>query len=85
MKKILLATALTIILGLTASAQDDGFFKWNNNYDGNERVTGIDFSLPNAHGDTNDHDVPLGDGLLILGVLGAGYSMARRNPKTDRR
>ena len=67
-------------LGFTASAQNDGFFNWNNNYyDADERLTGIDFSLPDAHGDINDHGAPLGSGLLILTALGAGYAIKCRN------
>jgi hypothetical protein len=79
MKKLLFATALIITMGLTSNAQNDGFFNWNNNYDADDRLTGIEFNLPDAHGDINDHNaVPVGSGLLILTALGAGYAVKCR-------
>ena len=79
MKKLLFATALIITMGLTSNAQNDGFFNWNNNYDADERLTGMELILPNGHGDINDHNaVPVGSGLLILTALGAGYAVKCR-------
>ena len=71
-------------MGLTSNAQNDGFFNWNNNYYADDRLTGIEFYLPDAHGDINDHNaVPVGSGLLILTALGAGYSLAIRDKRGE--
>ena len=80
MKNILLAIVLTITLGLTASAQSDAFFKWNNadNETYRDIDNGIGFALPTAHGYEYDSTAPLGSGLLILTALGAGYAIKRR-------
>ena len=79
MKKLLFTIVLLITLSVATNAQNDGFFNWNNNYDADERLTGIEFSLPNGHGDINDHNaVPVGSGLLILTALGAGYAIKCR-------
>ena len=81
MKKILFTIALVFTLSV-ANAQNDGFFKWNSNIDDNERGAGIDFYLPSAHGTGNDYNAtPLGSGIVILTVLGAGYAMSRRRKK----
>ncbi|MBR6091207.1 MAG: hypothetical protein IKQ09_00130 [Bacteroidales bacterium] len=82
MKKILFAIALIITMGLTSNAQNDGFFNWNNNYDADERLTGIEFSLPNGHGDINDHNaVPLGGGIALLTALGTAYALKKKREK----
>ena len=80
MKKFLLAIALTITLGLTASAQfnNDGFF---NDWAESDRLAGSGFSfvLPTSHGFGEDTpSAPLGSGLLVLTALGAGYAVARK-------
>ena len=79
MKKILLAAALVIAMGLGANAQRDSFFNdWQDLDNGLDRAT-IDLpALPEAHGATDDVDAPLGSGLLILTALGAGYAMKKR-------
>ena len=79
MKKLLFTIVLLITLSVATNAQNDGFFNWNNNYYADERLTGIEFNLPNGHGDINDHNaVPVGSGLLILTALGAGYAIKCR-------
>ena len=83
MKKFLFSIALTITLGLTASAQfninTDGFF---NNWDDNDdrfSDAGLSFVLPANHGFGQDTpSAPLGSGLLVLTALGAGYAVARK-------
>ena len=82
MKKILLTIALTITLGLTATAQfninTDSFF---NDWEQSDRldVGGFSFVLPSTHGfGVDTPSAPLGSGLLILGALGAGYAVAKR-------
>ena len=80
MKKILLAIALIITMGVTANAQSDGFFRSYDNNDNTNRTEGNTFVLPNAHDTNSDYDsAPLGSGLLILTALGAGYAIKRRN------
>ena len=79
MKKILFAIAFTVIMVFSANAQTDGFFKWNDRIDNNERETnGVGFSLPPEHGYNTDQTTPLGSGLIILGALGAGYAVVRK-------
>ena len=84
MKKILYTIAIIIMMVSSASAQD-GFFRGD---DGGYRTTesgtgtpGIDTPLvPNGPaGGAHDMDAaPLGSGLLILTVFGAGYAVSRR-------
>ena len=83
MKKILLATAIVLTMGLTANAQSrDGFFANYDNGYGN-RTTGdaLDIENPLGHGLTTNQDTPLGSGLLVLTALGAGYAVARKRKK----
>lgn len=78
MKKVLLSISLIIILVLGANAQNDAFFKWNDSYDDAFRsVDYYSFVLPTSHGANNDYQAPLGNGLLILTALGAGYVRKR--------
>ena len=85
MKKILLLTAIIMVLGLGASAQrgNDGFFN-NFTYDNYNRgiVEDGDLVAPD-HGFTgyaqgNGDPAPLGTGLLIMTALGAGYAVVRK-------
>ena len=83
MKKILLTIALIITMGLTANAQynSDGFF---NSWDKGDRYSNDDmnFVLPTAHGNGTDANAsPLGSGLLVLTVLGAGYALKKKLKK----
>ena len=83
MKKLLFTIALTITLSLTASAQfnNDGFFQ---NWDDSDRVSegGFSFVLPTNHGFGEDTPAaPIGSGLLILTVLGAGYALNKKHEK----
>ena len=82
MKKILLTIALTITLGLTASAQyTDGFF---NDWEQSERLMdgGFSFVLPASHGFGADTpSAPVGSGLLIFTALGAGYALKKKREK----
>ena len=86
MKKFLFSIALTITLGLTASAQfninTDAFF---NDWEQSERLDmggGFSFVLPTSHGFGEDTpSAPLGSGLLVLTALGAGYVLKKKHEK----
>ena len=80
MKKTLFTIAILMTMALSASAQSDAFFKWNNadNETYRDIDNGISFALPTAHGYEYDSEAPLGSGLLILTALGAGYAIKRR-------
>lgn len=84
MKNILLAIAFVFMMALGASAQGgraDGFFNYNENLTDRTSVYS-DVGLPNSHFTNHDHEgAPLGSGLLILTVLGAGYTVARKRKK----
>lgn len=82
MKKILFAIAIVLTISLTANAQgkNDGFFSnWDNGLNdrtGSDPVTpGIAFP---THNTEQDPQAPLGSGLLVLGVLGAGYALKKK-------
>lgn len=79
MKKIIIALAIVLSVSLTANAQSDGWFKASDG-DFNDRTEGTSpgFGLPTEHGSTADAPAPLGEGLLILTAMGAGYAIARR-------
>ena len=85
MKKILFAIAFVAMIGVGASAQkNDGFFKnWDNGMGDRTGSTISDITpvipggAPGEYG--NDQEAPLGSGLLILGVLGAGYALKRKH------
>lgn len=85
MKKILLATAFILVLGLGANAQgskSDGFFgNWDNSSTRRNDPFDVSISVPSGQapgGFENNVDAPLGSGLLILTVLGAGYAVSRK-------
>ena len=83
MKKILFAIALTITLGLTASAQSytDSFVDWTDSDTGR---TSVDWAIvfPASHfTNTDQNGAPLGSGLLVLTALGAGYVVNKRHRK----
>ena len=79
MKKILLAAALFIAMGLGANAQSDSFFNdWEDVGNGLDR-DGIEFpSLPGSHGDPDDVSAPLGSGLIVLTAMGGAYLLRKR-------
>ena len=81
MKKILFAIAFVMVMVLGASAQSDGWFKASGDDYSQRAGTSPDIALPGSHGLTNDQASPLGEGLLILTAMGAGYAIARRKRK----
>ena len=85
MKKFLFSIALTITLSFGAKAQylgmSDSFF---NDWDQSDRldVGGFSFVLPANHGFGEDTpSAPLGNGLLVLTALGAGYALKKKHEK----
>ena len=79
MKRIILTLAILMTMAICANAQSDGFFRSYCDNDYTNRTEDNYFILPNAHGTNSDYDsAPLGSGLLILTVLGAGYAISRR-------
>ncbi|MBQ6082906.1 MAG: hypothetical protein IJK92_00920 [Bacteroidales bacterium] len=77
MKKIILTISIILTLGFYASAQSDGFFSnWSDGY--SDRASS-DFFIPNIGmpdtniGVTDNSNAPLGNGLIIFSILGAGY------------
>ena len=81
MKKILFTIALVITMVFSVSAQTDGFFTDGGGDAGYRGVGGGALpGLPQGSiGEhNNDQPAPVGSGLLVLTVLGAGYAMAKK-------
>lgn len=80
MKKLLFTIALLITLSVATNAQKDGFFSWNGNDEDDiyRDVTTNGLVLPSTHGDIHDYNAPVGSGIAILTLLGAGYAIKRR-------
>lgn len=83
MRKIYLTLALVFALSLNLSAQNDGFFK-NFDDDYYNRIDdpvdiGLYFPSGMLGSNQNEPGVPVGSGLLILAVLGVGYTIRKNN------
>lgn len=83
MKKIILAIALFVALGLSANAQSDGFFSTGSNYkEYREDVWAENMPiLPGQHGSQYDfaaESAPIGSGLLLLAGMGLLYASNKR-------
>ena len=84
MKKIVFSIALTITLGLTASAQShtDSFVDWTDENSGRTLVDDWAIIFPAQHfSNTDQEGAPLGSGLLVLTALGAGYAVNKKHRK----
>lgn len=82
MKKATLAIALFLTIGLSANAQSDGFFSTWNEDSVREFSSANDLNAPTKPiGSTENEKLPLGEGLLIMSALGAGYALKKRNNK----
>ena len=81
-KLMTLVAALAICLAAQeAKAQTDGYFNSNGGNGGMEDIMPV---LPTGHGFTgNSNAAPLGDGLLVLVVLGSCYAAAKRRNRQD--
>ena len=77
MKKKILAIAMFVALGLSASAQSDGFF--TSNYSEFRDNPMGDMPAMIGHGYSMDQTAPVGNGLLILGGLALAYGMRKKN------
>lgn len=83
MKKIVLAIALVLALGLGVNAQiglSDAFLNdWAQSDMLRDGGLGLILpGLPGDHGLGGDVPAPLGSGLIILSALGVGYATLRR-------
>ena len=81
MKKLLFTIALLITLSVATNAQKDGFFSWNGNDEDDiyRDVTTSGLVLPSTHGTGVDYNsTPIGSGIAILTLLGAGYAIKCR-------
>ena len=82
MKKLLIALAIVLAVGLTANAQRDNFFNdWDDVSNGLDKINTFDNLdkgpvLP-GHGG-GDTPAPLGSGLIVLTALGAGYALTKK-------
>ena len=84
MKKFLFSIALTITLGLTATAQFNNTDAFFNDWTQSDRldIGGFSFVLPTSHGFGEDTpSAPIGSGFLILTALGAGYALKKKREK----
>ena len=80
MKKIYLTLVLVIVMSFNVFAQhSDGFFKTNDDlYNRMDNPNGM-LNMPSGVlGATNNESAPLGNGLVILAALGAGYAIKKR-------
>ena len=80
MRKYIITIIFALGLGMNLNAQSDGFFTSSySEYRDVENDWSLNMPLlPGSHGYVDDYscaeqDVPLGSGLLILGVLALGY------------
>ena len=80
MKKLLFTIALTIIMSVSAMAQNnDAFFNnWaRSSRDSDPSIVGL--MMPNTNiGDISNSPAPLGGGLLVLTALGGAYAVSRK-------
>lgn len=85
MRKIILSVIFAIVLSVGASAQTDNIVAdWNEPYRSalSDMPWIPPFAVGNIVNDTNAY-APLGDGLLILTVLGTGYFLRKKKIKNN--
>ena len=83
-KKLMIISSIIILSCCNSFAQSDGFFTSSySEYRDIENDWGLNMPLlPGSHGYIDDYscveqEAPLGNGLLILGVLALGYRKLR--------
>ena len=77
MKKIILAIAL--FAAVSANAQSDGFFKYNNVEEQRSNESWGSMPAMIGHGLEGDQSAPLGSGLLLLAGMGLAYGFRKKN------
>ena len=84
MRKYIITIIFALGLGMNLNAQSDGFFTSSySDYRDIENDWGLNMPLlPGSHGYIDDYscveqEAPIGNGLLILGVLALGYRKLR--------
>ncbi len=70
-----LAMALVVLSPTTMNAQNDNYFRASDDFSGNRFAS--DWAIMNL-GIGQEETAPLSGGLLVLGIAGAGYAVARR-------
>ena len=83
MKKYIITTIFALFMGMTMSAQSDGFFAYSDvdNYRGGSDEWGALPTLPASHGFNYDYvadPAPLGSGLLLLGGMAILYARRKK-------
>ena len=81
MKKIIFTIAIVFMMVLSANAQTDGFFTDGGGdagyrSGGGGALPGLPQGSIGEH--NNDQPAPVGSGLLVLTVLGAGYAAYKK-------
>lgn len=83
MKKLIITTIFALFMGMTMSAQSDGFFAYSDfdNRGGSDEWGALP-TLPASHNLNYDYEAnpaPLGSGLLLLGGLAILYARRKKN------
>ena len=84
MKKLVIAIAIVLGLGMSAYAQDEangerGLFGMGEAFDrGDGGVRGGNPNVPGEFGSSDDQDGPIGSGIAVLTALGAAYLVGKR-------
>lgn len=87
MKKIILSILFAIMMSFCANAQIDNIVTdWNEPYrwEENEMPWIPPYAVGTIVNDINAYETPLGDGLLILTALGAGYFLRKKKIKNNK-
>ena len=83
MKKLIITTIFALFMGMTMSAQSDGFFAYSDfdNRGGSDEWGALP-TLPASHNLNYDYEAnpaPLGSGLLLLGGMAILYARRKKN------
>jgi hypothetical protein len=79
MKKILVLIAFMMTMGFGAKAQDAFYTDWDFSSRLDNTIDPTILVIPGLIiGSTDNSDVPVGSGLIIMSALGAGYAIAKR-------
>ena len=86
MKKIVLSIIFAIMLSFCANAQIDNIITdWDQDNRALEEMPWLPaVSVGSIYGDPYAYNTPLGDGLLILTALGAGYFLRKKKIKNNK-